>query len=309
MRALLVDPAAPGRLRLGEVPDPEPAPHQALVRTAATSLNFGEVRHALAEAPAGAVLGWDAAGVVERAAADGSGPAVGTPVATLAPDGAWAELRAVGTDLMGTVPAGADLGAVSTVPVAGASALRALRRLGPVLGKRVLITGATGGVGRYAVQLARRGGAHVIASTGDPRTHGDSLRALGAHEVVTGPEALAEPVHGVIDMVGGRHLVEGYARLAEHGTLVSVGRAAQGPDTFPPGAFAGAPTGHDRSLTSFFLLRCTGLGPDLTLLAGLVASGELDPQIAWRGPWNAAADAVGLLLGRRLHGKAVIDLA
>ncbi|WP_206329989.1 zinc-binding dehydrogenase, partial [Streptomyces telluris] len=97
-------------------------------------------------------------------------------------------------------------------------------------------------------------------------------------------------------------------RLAEHGTLVSVGRAAQAPDTFPPAAFSGAPTGHDRSLTSFFLLRCTGLGPDLTFLADLVASGELEPRIAWRGPWNAAADAVGLLLERRLHGKAVIDL-
>ncbi|KAB7842205.1 zinc-binding dehydrogenase [Streptomyces mobaraensis] len=309
MRALLVDPTAPARLRLGEAPDPEPAPHQALVRTVATSLNSGEIHHVLAESPAGAVLGWDAAGVVERAAADGSGPAAGTPVVTLGWDGAWAELRAVDTDRLGTVPEGADLGAISTIPVAGATALRALRRLGPLLGRRVLVTGATGGTGRYAVQLARRAGAYVVASTGDPRAHGDGLRALGAHEVVTGPEDLTEPVHGIVDMVGGRHLVEGYARLAEHGTLVNVGRAALAPDTFPPGAFSGAPEAHDRALVSFFLLRCTGLDEDLTLLAGLVASGELDAQIAWRGTWDQAADAIDLLVGRRLHGKAVLDLS
>ncbi|MBZ4318369.1 zinc-binding dehydrogenase [Streptomyces huiliensis] len=309
MRALLVDPTAPARLRLGEAPDPEPAPRQALVRTAATSLNFGEIKHVLAAAPAGAVLGWDAAGVVERAAADGSGPAAGTPVVTLAPDGAWAELRAVDTGLIGTVPEGADLGAISTVPVAGASALHALRRIGPLLGRRVLITGATGGVGRYAVQLARRAGAYVIASTGAPRTHGDDLRALGAHEVVTGPESLTEPVHGVVDMVGGRHLVEGYARLAEHGTLVSVGRATEAPHTFPHDAFSGAPGPHDRTLVTFNLLRRSDLDEDLTLLAGLVASGELDTHVTWRGPWDKAADAIDLLMSRRLHGKAVLDLA
>ncbi|MGW4801046.1 alcohol dehydrogenase catalytic domain-containing protein, partial [Nonomuraea sp. NPDC004297] len=202
MRALLIDHSTASGLRLGESADPVPRPHEALVRVRATSLNFGEVKHAIADAGDGAVLGWDAAGVVERAAADGSGPAAGTPVITLGLDGAWAELRAVDTATLGVVPAGADLGAISTVPVAGAGALRALRRIGPLLGRRVLVTGATGGVGRYAVQLARRAGAHVVASTGNPAEHGDGLRALGAHDVVAHPDQTGAPVDGVIDNVG-----------------------------------------------------------------------------------------------------------
>ncbi|MGH4031703.1 zinc-binding dehydrogenase [Actinomycetota bacterium Odt1-20B] len=308
MRALLVDRSTPAGLRLGEAPEPDPAPHQALIRTAATSLNSGEVRHGLAGAPDGAVLGWDVAGVVERAAADGSGPAVGTPVVGLSDGGAWAELCAVGTDVMGEVPGDADLGAISTVPVAGASALRALHRLGPILGRRVLVTGATGGVGRYAVQLARLGGAHVIASTGSPAAHGDGLRALGAHEVVAGPAALDAPVDGVVDMVGGSQLVDAYEKVAERGTLVAVGHATGQGESFPFGALFGDQGRHDRSLTTFFLLACTGLGPDLTWLASRVAVGDLDPQISWRGSWHQAAAATEALLERRLHGKAVLDI-
>ncbi len=228
---------------------------------------------------------------------------------TLGLAGAWARLRAVDTGYLGVAPEGTDPGALSTLPVAAGSALRALHRLGPLLARRILVTGATGGVGRFAVQLARRGGAYVIASTGAPDLRGDELRALGAHEVVDERLDFAEPVHGVLDVVGGPVLVRAYDKLAEHGTLASVGRSSDERETFLQSAFEGSRGRHNRSVTSFFLAGGQGLGPDLTWLAQQVAAGHLDPQIAWRGGWEDVATAAQALVGRKLHGKAVLDVS
>jgi NADPH:quinone reductase-like Zn-dependent oxidoreductase len=52
-----------------------------------------------------------------------------------------------------------------------------------------------------------------------------------------------------------------------------------------------------------------GFGPDLSVLGGLVAAGELDPQVGWRGPWEKAADAAAALLGRQVRGKAVLEMS
>ena len=309
MRAQLIDHSARGHLRLAETPDPEPGPGQALVRIHAISLNPGEVTHVVPGSAEGSVPGWDAAGVVLRAAADGTGPSEGSAVVTLGWNGAWAELRAVDTDLLGSVPDGVDHGTVSTLPVAATSALRALRRLGPILGRRVLVTGAGGAVGRFAVRLAALGGAEVIAATSDP-DQSKELGALGATQVISdGPRYATQPVHGVIDTVGGPYLVGAYALLAAGGVLVAVGHAAGQPETFTFGELFGDGGRHDRSLTTFFLLDgAPGIGADLTWLAARVADGDLEPQISWRGSWTRITEATDLITGGGLRGKVVLDI-
>ncbi|MFJ5841596.1 zinc-binding dehydrogenase [Streptomyces shenzhenensis] len=309
MRALVVDHTSPGHLSLTDVPAPRPAAHEALVRVEAVSLNFGEVHEATRpERQDGTVLGWDAAGVVVQAAADGSGPAEGERVVTLGEAG-WAELRAVPAALLGIAPKDADPGALSTIPVAGLTALHVLRRMGSLLGCRVMITGASGGVGRYAVQLAARAGAHVVAISRSP-AQADRLRALGAHEVHPEPAAVQQPVSAVLDNVGGQHLVDAFASLSAGGSLFSVGRSSEADAVLSPDALLGDDGRHDRSIRTFFLLGdpTTDFSADLTWLAGEIAVGRLDPGISWRGPWTRHSEAVKVLLDRRLHGKAVLDL-
>jgi len=97
MRALVRDASTESGVRLAAgVPIPVPQPGEALVRTTAIGLNFGEVNAGVFDLPDGTVPGWDSAGIVVRPAADGSGPPEGALVVTHGGLGGWAELREIG---------------------------------------------------------------------------------------------------------------------------------------------------------------------------------------------------------------------
>ena len=304
MRALVHDPDAPHGLRLGEAPDPEPGPSEVLVRVSASSLNFADVAFLRERFSPGAVPGFDASGTVVDAAADGSGPPAGARVATFGSSGAWAERRAVDTAELAVLPDAVDFGAAAALPAAGVTALRALRRLGSVVGRRVLITGDSGGVGRFAVQLAARGGAHVVAAVGS-RARGEGLAELGAGEVVVGLGDVAEPVDAALDNVGGPVLADAYALLRPGGCVLSVGMASLEPTTID---FEAARMRASGTRIEAFVVG-PRFGDDLAYLVSLLEAGELDPQIGWRGPWDRASEAAAALMGRRVRGKVVLEIA
>ncbi|MGW5132394.1 zinc-binding dehydrogenase [Streptomyces sp. NPDC004135] len=301
VRALLVDPSAPVAVRLGEVAEPEPGPGQVLVEVSHVSLNHGDLNNARSgRVPVGAVLGSDAAGVVVRAAADGTGPAVGTRVVALT-SGAFAERVAIGVGELAEVPEGLDPAKAVGLPVAGVAALRSLRAAGLGPGRRVLVTGASGGVGRFAVQLAARAGAQVIASVGSA-ARAEGLAGAGADEVLVGLEGLKEPVDIVIDSVGGPQLVAAWDLLAPGGSVQSVGWTSGQPAVFPPYATVGPA----KSLSSFVI--DSEAGADLAVLTELAAEGSLTVETGWQGPWNRFDEAAEALHARRVQGKAILEI-
>ncbi|CAN5535952.1 zinc-binding dehydrogenase [soil metagenome] len=304
MRAIVYDPQARANLKLDDVDEPAVSASEALVEVQAIGLNFGEIHWIEHMRQPGEVPGWDAAGIVAQAAADGSGPAVGTRVVGFNGKGGWARRRAVATENLAELPEWVDVDEAAALPVAGVTALQALRALGPVVGRRVLITGASGGVGRFAVQLAARAGAHVIAAVGSP-ARGDGLTELGADEVVVGLAGLTDPVFGVLDNVGGHLLTEAFSLVADGGSVQSIGMASNEPTTID---FEKERRTGNRKRLEPFTVR-TPFRADLEYLLNLLADGELDPQIGLRDSWDNVAEAAEALLNRKVAGKAVLQVS
>ncbi|MGE7433395.1 zinc-binding dehydrogenase [Kitasatospora sp. NPDC001175] len=298
----MADHSAVGRLRLTEVPDPVPGPDEVLVRVAAFSLNFGELPKADGRTPDGTIPGWDAAGVVERAAASGRGPKAGERVAAFGLSGAgWAEFRTAHIDDVAVLPDDVTFSQAATLPTAAVTALRALHKGGLTAGKRVAVTGASGGVGNFAVQLAHLAGAEVYALVGS-KARGEGLAELGADHVITDPEEIDRPIDLVLDNVGGPVLTGLLDRLAEHAVVVSVGAASGEPSQFTSYQLIAG----EISLLGF---RHGGnAGPDLTELTRLVAAGRLQTPVDWESDWSEAGEAAVALLDRRIRGKAVLTI-
>src|SRR5215211_2460566 len=304
MRAL-VTTSEPPHVELREVDDPRPLPNEALADVHAFSLNRGESRR-LPQQPPGTVPGWDVAGTVAQPAEDGSGPPEGARVVGMMPSGAWAERAAVPTDVLAELPADVSFAAASTLPIAGLTAYMMLE-LAPVLGRRVLVTGAAGGVGRFAIQLAKRAGGRVTAVARD-KERASGLSELGADEVLTEFSAEGPKFDVLLESVGGPSLAAAIQRVRPGGWVISFGDSSGEEVSFKASSFYRSVGARLYGFMIFNEVRRGTGSRDLRYLAELIAAGELDPQVSLEASWEEAGPAIEALLDRRVDGKAVLHV-
>jgi NADPH:quinone reductase-like Zn-dependent oxidoreductase len=306
MRALVADPGSDPALKLADVPEPTAGPGQILIEMEASSLNRGEVRNA-AKAEPGKIIGWDVVGKV-LALGDGvTGVNVGERVVSLNPaGGAWAERVVVPAEWTAPLPAGADAVAAATLPVAGITAVNILRLPRTHAGDRVLITGAAGGVGQFAVQLAVAEKARVTGQVSSEE-RGRVVSELGA-EVLVHPGD-DSPIEGeydvVIDGIGGPIFSSLVKATALRGRMVIFGASAPGDSLFNVSDF------YPKALTLYGFRVFQSVSPeqgvrDLSMLAEQVASGQLRTQVQATAPLSDGLGLVRDLMDRKVTGKVVL---
>ncbi|MFJ9550624.1 NAD(P)-dependent alcohol dehydrogenase [Streptomyces erythrochromogenes] len=323
MKAIVQDGYGPPEvLRVEEVDRPVPGRGEVLVRVRAAGVDQG-VWHLMAglpyalrpvfglRAPRVRIPGMDLAGLVE---------AVGPDVTRVRPGdevygsctGSFAEYACAKEDSLAPKPAGLGFEEAATVPVSAVTALKALRESGRVrAGQSVLVLGASGGVGTYAVQLAKAFGAHVTGVCSTAKT--DLVRSIGADEVVD--YTAEDPVDGsrrydlILDIAGNRPLSRLRRALTARGTLVIVGGEAGG-------RWIG---GNERQLGALLLSPFVGqrLLPlavmeqhhsDLETLTELIEAGAVTPVVDRTYPLAEVPDAIRHLRGGQVRGKIAIRL-
>ena len=293
----------PEVLELRDVPEPHAGPGEVRVRVAAIGLN--PMDWAIASRPEAAArfgitlpsgFGYDLAGVVDEIGDGAAGFAVGDRVYGGALGRAAADFVVLkASDALFHTPDGISDEVASTLPVAGASAAAALAAIGLRSGDTILIGGAAGGVGVFAVQLAKLAGATVIGTASDGTF--EFLRQLGAEPVAYGP-GLADRVRALApggvtaatDLFGTE---TAEAALALGVPPERISTIAAGPN--PPGGVR--PTGGVEA------------GPDAPeRITDAILAGQLTVPIAAILPVERIRDAVALQAGRHVHGKIVVTL-
>lgn len=311
----------PEALTWENVPDPGPGDGEVLVRVHATSVNpydwhfmRGEPRVArlmtggfgLRRPPVG-VLGCDLAGRVETAGAEFS---PGDDVYALLPRGAHAEYVCVREDLLARMPANLSHAQAATIPMAAVTASVSLRGVEP--GQRVLVNGASGGVGTFAVQLAKALGAQVDAVCS--AANADLVRSLGAENVVDYRSEdftrSGRRYDFVLDVAGGRSVFACRRVLERAGTFVAVGGPA-GRWLQPAGhvfaALAAGPFARRRVVLAD-AVACRDKKAVLGELAALVERGAVTPVIDRTYPFDDLPAAFAYQEAGHAKGKVAVTL-
>ncbi|WP_231576062.1 NADP-dependent oxidoreductase [Rahnella sp. WP5] len=216
--------------QVAAIEKPAPGQGQVLVRVLAAGVNGidwkvreGQVRNAF-PVPLPIVLGAEMAGVIDAVGPGASRFRVGDRVmGAIGGLGAYAEFVTINEANLSPTPEGLDDIHAAAIPVAAVSAWNSLHHAGPLYpGQRILIHGAAGGLGAYAVQFAKRAGAEVFATAGTADQ--DFVRSLGADYVIDYQsqrfEDIARNIHLVLDYVGGEVLDRSWPVLAEDGVVV-----------------------------------------------------------------------------------------
>ncbi|HEY3438594.1 MAG TPA: NAD(P)-dependent alcohol dehydrogenase [Actinotalea sp.] len=320
MKAIVLDRYGPPSevLSLQDVDRPVPGPHDVLVRVRAAGVDPGIWHLVRGEAyvgrlvlglrrPRRQVVGQDVAGLVEEVGSDVGGFSPGDEVFAQA-GGTLAELVRVSEDLLEHKPAGLTFQEAAAVPLSANTALLALRDVGGLrAGQTVLVNGASGGVGTFAVQIAAAYGAHVTAVCGPGSD--DLVRSLGAEHVV---DHTAEDVTRsgkrydlILDLAGSHSVRRLRKALTSHGTLVLC--SGNGGRWFGPvGRIVVA-----RLLSPFVKqrLRTVLAQPsrqNLATLKELIDSGRLRPVVDSTYPLAETADAIRHVEAGHPRGKVVV---
>jgi NADPH:quinone reductase-like Zn-dependent oxidoreductase len=298
----------PGVLRYEDVEQPVPGPGQVRIRVAGTSFNSvdGNIRGGFMQGPIPVELphtpGLDVAGTIDALGAGLDGLAVGDEVVGFLPmdkPGAAAEYVLAPAGILAAAPKSVPLADAAALPLVGLTAYQALFDHAKLTaGQRVLVNGAGGAVGGYAVQLAKKAGAHVIATAGPRST--EAVKSAGADEVVDHTttkvtDAVTEPVDVVLNLAP-----VAPEQLAALVTLIRPGGVLVNTTVWMP-----APGDEERGVRGIDLF-VRGDADQLAKLVAQVDRGELRVDVAERVPLADLAALHARSAEGAVHGKVVV---